>query len=101
MKARSYRSFILYLYCLLISSAFLLICTKSSPLYPLNDWQDANAFFTMGKGMMNGKVLYRDLFEQKGPLLYFMHGTGLSHFQYIISWCLYVGSSGGIVLPVL
>jgi hypothetical protein len=35
---------------------------------------DANAFFTMGKGMMTGKVLYRDLFEQKGPLLYLIHG---------------------------
>jgi hypothetical protein len=28
----------------------------------------------MGKGMMNGKVLYRDIFDQKGPLLYFIHG---------------------------
>lgn len=85
-KARSYRSFIFYLYCLLISSAFLLICTKSSPLYPLNDWQDANAFFTMGKGMMNGKVLYRDLFEQKGPLLYFLHGLA-----YLISNTSFLG----------
>jgi len=61
-------------YCLLLSFAFLLICTKSSPLYPFNDWMDANAFFTMGKGMMNGRVLYRDLFEQKGAYLYFVHG---------------------------
>ncbi|HOV69672.1 MAG TPA: hypothetical protein PLZ84_05060 [Clostridia bacterium] len=63
-----------FIYCLGIALIFLLICTKSSPLYPFNDWNDSNAFFTMGKGMMNGKVLYRDLFEQKGPLLYFIHG---------------------------
>lgn len=63
-----------WLYCLALSAGFLLICTKSSPLYAFNDWVDANSFFTMGKGMMNGKVLYRDLFEQKGPLLYFLHG---------------------------
>ena len=67
-------------FCLLVSFSLLLISTKSSPLYPLNDWGDANAYFTMGKGMMNGKVLYRDLFEQKGPLLYFIHGL-----SYLIS----------------
>jgi len=61
-------------FCLFISLLYLLIGTKSSPFYPLNDWVDANAFFTMGKGMMNGKVIYRDLFEQKGPLLYFIYG---------------------------
>ncbi|NGZ77199.1 hypothetical protein [Saccharibacillus alkalitolerans] len=57
-----------------MSAVLLLLCTKSSPLYPLNDWVDANSFFTMGKGMMQGLVPYRDLFEQKGPLLYFIHG---------------------------
>jgi len=71
---------IIWGYCLLLSIIFLLICTKSSPLYPFNDWIDSNAFFTMGKGMMNGKVLYRDLFEQKGPLLYLIHGI-----SYLIS----------------
>jgi len=72
--------FIIWGFCFFLSFIFLLICTKSSPLYPFNDWADANAFFTMGKGMMNGKVLYRDLFEQKGPLLYFIHGL-----SYLIS----------------
>ena len=68
-------------YSLLLSFFFLLIATKSSPLYVLNDWGDANTFFTMGKGMMNGLVPYRDLFEQKGPILYFLYGIGylLSH----------------------
>ena len=72
--------FIIGGYCFFLSILFLLICTKSSPLYPFNDWVDSNAFFTMGKGMINGKVLYRDLFEQKGPLLYFIHGL-----SYLIS----------------
>ena len=64
----------IYLYCLLISIVFLAVATKSSFLYPLNDWTDPNCFFTVGKGMMNGKVIYKDLFEQKGPLLYFIRG---------------------------
>jgi hypothetical protein len=76
---------IMALYSFLLSTVFLLICTESSPLYPFNDWVDSNAFFTMGKGMMNGKVLYRDLFEQKGPYLYFVHGLAyiLSHKSFL------------------
>ncbi len=49
------------------------ICSKSSPLYPFNDWVDANCFLTVGKSILYGKIPYRDLFEQKGPLLYMLH----------------------------
>lgn len=66
----------LILPCLIVSLTFLLVATKSSPLYPMNDWVDANAIFTVGKGMMIGDVVYKDLFEQKGPLLYLIHGIG-------------------------
>ncbi|MGM9637640.1 MAG: hypothetical protein ACI3YK_06620 [Eubacteriales bacterium] len=62
------------LFCLLSSFVTLVICTRSSFLYPLNDWVDSNCFFTVGKGMFNGQVVYRDLYEQKGVLLYFLHG---------------------------
>ena len=64
---------VVFLYCLLIAFAYLLVCSKSSPLYPINDWTDANAFFSCGKGMLAGRVLYRDLYEHKGPLLYALH----------------------------
>ncbi len=49
------------------------ICSKSSPLYPLNDWVDSNCYLTVGKSMFHGIVPYRDLLEQKGPLLYMLH----------------------------
>lgn len=62
------------LYCILISITSLLICTKSSPLYRINDWYDAQCFFTVGKSMINGKIPYLDLFEQKGPLLFLLYG---------------------------
>ena len=29
----------------------------------------------MGKGMLKGLVPYRDLFEQKGPLIFLMHSA--------------------------
>ena len=63
-----------YVYPAILAFIAITICSKSSFLYPFNDWVDANCFFTVGKGMMNGLVPYRDLYEQKGPLLYFIYG---------------------------
>ena len=60
-------------FCFLTATAFLLICSKSSPLYPMNDWVDVNCFLTMGKGLLNGMIPYVDLYEQKGPVLYFVY----------------------------
>lgn len=64
---------LLLAYSALVAFVILLVCTKSSPLYPINDWVDANCFLTVGRAMANGKVLYRDIYEQKGPWLYFLH----------------------------
>lgn len=61
------------LYLLLVATLVLTICSKSSPLYPFNDWVDANCFFTVGKSMLSGLMPYRDLWEQKGPFLYMLH----------------------------
>ncbi len=63
----------LLLFSLLTSIVVLGICSKSSPLYPMNDWVDVHCFFTMGRSMLDGKVLYQDLYEQKGPVLYFIY----------------------------
>ena len=70
---RRNRDGLVFLYCLLTAAVCLLICSKSSPLYPINDWTDANAYFSCGKGMLAGRVMYRDLYEHKGPLLYALH----------------------------
>ena len=59
----------------LILSAVLIITITStaSPLFPLNPWDDANCFLTVGRGIIKGLVPYRDLYEQKGPVLYLTH----------------------------
>lgn len=58
----------------LISSALMLLfASKCSPLYPLNDWPDANVFLSAGKGMLEGRVMFRDLYDHKGPLLFLLH----------------------------
>lgn len=65
----------------IVAFAFLAICSRSSFIYIFNNWDDANSYFTMGKVMMNGGVFYRDSFDQKGPLLYFIYGLAylISH----------------------
>ncbi len=65
---------IVILWCAATAFLLLLLCSRSSFLYPCNDWNDANSYFTMGKGMMNGQVIYRDLYDQKGPYLYLVYG---------------------------
>lgn len=79
--------------CVAAAFGFLLFCSRSSFLYGFNNWDDANSYFSMGKLMMNGGVIYRDLFDQKGPLLYFIYGIG-----YLLS---NTGFHGVFVLEVI
>ena len=53
--------------------AMVALCSMSSPLYPINIWGDANCLLTVGRAMRAGRVLYRDIYEQKGPTLYLAH----------------------------
>jgi hypothetical protein len=74
----------LFLFCLFVSFVCLFICSKNSPLYPFNNWVDENAFFTVAKAWYHGIIPYRDIFEQKGPLLYliFIIGYLLSNHSF-------------------
>lgn len=72
-SSRPDRKTILVLF--LISLVAISLFSKSSPLYPFNDWEDSNCFMTVGKGILAGKVPYRDYIEQKGPYLYFLHAA--------------------------
>ena len=65
-----------HIFVFVLALIVLLITSKNSFLYVFNDWVDDNAFFTVGKGMFNGVVPYRDVFEQKGLLLYLIYGIG-------------------------
>ena len=61
------------IYLFLVAVLTISLCSKSSVLYLFNDAPDGNCFFTVGKAILKGKVLYRDIFEQKGPYIYFLH----------------------------
>jgi len=64
---------VLYTACLLAAGVLLLLCSQCSPLYPINVWGDANCLMTVGRVMREGGVIYRDIYEQKGPTLYLIH----------------------------
>ena len=74
---------------LIISSLVTItFVSASSPLYPFNPWDDANCFFTLGRGIIHGMVPYRDLYEQKGPLLYFIYALAalITEKSFIGAW---------------
>lgn len=64
----------IFFYCVLTALIVMLICTRSSPLYDFNNWDDSNSYFTVGKSIFKGVVPYRDLFDQKGMMLYTLYG---------------------------
>ncbi|MCM1125239.1 MAG: hypothetical protein NC429_02075 [Lachnospiraceae bacterium] len=72
----------------LILSAFviLMLASRSSFLYPCNNWDDANSYFSVGKALFNGKMPYRDVFDQKGMYLYFLYGLA-----YLVSHTTFLG----------
>ena len=69
---------------------FVTVCSTSSFLYPMNTWCDANCFFTVGKAMANGKILYKDIYEQKGLYLYVLYAIayGISQQSFIGAYLL-------------
>lgn len=87
------------LLCLAASAALLLLCSQCSPLYPLNIWGDANCLLTVGRVMRAGGVVYRDIYEQKGPTLYLLHAiaAGISDTSFLGVYVLEVLSFAGVL----
>ena len=61
-----------YSICLFVSSIFFLLLGFNSPIFTFNSENDYQWFMTMGNVLVHGKIPYRDLFEQKGPIVYFV-----------------------------
>ena len=61
---------------LCLCGAALLLMTVGSMtsfLFPLHTGVDQNCFLTVARAWLSGRLPYRDIFEQKGPLLYLLH----------------------------
>lgn len=58
-------------------AAFLLVFSvTTSPLTPGYFGGDSAVFQLLGRAWANGKVIYRDLFDHKGPLIFFIDMLG-------------------------
>lgn len=62
-----------WLWFAVLAFVFVTFCSTCSFVYPFNEWVDSNIYFTIGKAMANGKVLYRDIFDHKGPYIFMLH----------------------------
>jgi len=56
-----------------ISASVMAVCSMTSFLFPLHTGVDQNCFLTVARAWISGRLPYRDIFEQKGPLLYLLH----------------------------
>lgn len=54
----------------------LFCCAFTSPLYPHYNNSDSPIFILIGKGITEGKLCYVDLFDHKGPVLFFLEALG-------------------------
>lgn len=65
-----------YIFIGIIGVALLFFVSPyTSPLNPYYGY-DSAVFMIMGKGILAGKVPYIDLFDHKGPILYFINALG-------------------------
>jgi len=71
-KGYWYIGFFLFVVSALLITAF----SACSPLYPLNPWDDANCFLMLGRSLLEGRLPYRDIFDQKGPGVYLIQAMG-------------------------
>ena len=61
---------------LVISAIFLSVFSWStSPIFKVYG-NDSAVFIVMGKALAAGKVLYKDVFDHKGPILFFIEALG-------------------------
>lgn len=65
-----------YVFFLTLSMILLLFCSESSPVYAINPWDDANIYYAIGRGVSQGLIPYRDMFDHKGPTVFFLYTIG-------------------------
>ena len=74
-----------FFYLLIVAIINCSFMSQSSPLYPLNYWDDVNSYVTVSRAIVSGKVLYKDIFDHKGPILHFINipFSAFNHQSYI------------------
>ena len=66
-----------YIYCLIIAFCFITFFSASTSwLYHNVEYLDADFFSVIGKYWAKGNIPYVDLWDQKGPIIYFFNAVG-------------------------
>lgn len=90
--SNAFSSLQLFVLSLVVSAVLLFVYSKNSLIYPMNDYIDVNIFFSVTDSLFHGNVLYKDIFEHKGPFLYlvyaFIHVLGNSYFTLYLFECI-------------
>ena len=89
--AKDFNPLVVYLVCLAVALIFMFFFGLNSPIHTFNPFCDFNWYVTMGRGILDGKVPYRDLFDHKGPITYFVYAfaTIFPNYQFVV-WVLEV-----------
>ncbi|MBQ9394093.1 MAG: hypothetical protein IJU23_01055 [Proteobacteria bacterium] len=64
----------IFILSVLVSLILLFVYSKNSIIYEMNDFSDENNFISITDAMFHGRVLYKDIFEHKGPFLFLVYG---------------------------
>lgn len=72
----SRRSIVRYVFFLALSLTALYFASESSPFYARNPWDDVSIYYSIGRGITQGYVPYRDMFDHKGPVVFFLFALG-------------------------
>ena len=101
-KKRSH-SYYNIIFSMVTAFVIMLFCTRSSFLYAFNSWDDTNSYFSMGKAIFHGMVPYRDLFDQKGILLYMLYGMAslISYRSFAGVFIIEILAAAGMILALL
>lgn len=67
---------ILFIFLIVFVLGMLLAAGSTSPLYPQHYGGDSAIFLLIGKGIINGKIPYVELFDHKGPVLFLIEALG-------------------------
>ena len=86
MKKKSSIEIKPYAIAIIITLCTFTICATTSPLYGFCD--ESHCFFSVGKAILNGRVLYKDILEQKGLLIYLVQIPAylISHTSFLGVW---------------
>ena len=100
-----------YVLFFVVMASILLVMSHNSFLYPFNEFEDQNCFYSSAKYLLSGKVLYKDFFEQKGPAIYFLnaiclflwpnsyHGIYLMEIVFACFYCKYIYAILHVINP--